>query len=304
MTAYRLAIDYGTSYSGAAIADLPDGEARTVFVNGGPTIPSLVVLDKRSGELLTGAAADNAAGIRPELGIRAPKRYLGRREPLFREPLVEPEDAVAATLGVLAAEAAGLRDRQAAGRGPPDPAGALGAARRAALREAARRAGLGEVRAAAEPVAAALRFAAAETIEPGQSVAVYDLGAGTFDTAVLERTAEGFVLHGQPGGMELGGDSFDERLYQHLGRQLEPADRDAIQHSEELVWRQAHADFRRWIRLAKEALSGNPRGVDVRYPGPGDHEPLWLTRESSTRSSGTTSSRRSRSSTGRSTRRA
>ena len=274
---YRLAIDYGTSYSGAAIADLPSGEPRTVFTNGRPTIPSLVVLDARSGELLTGETAENAAAIRPEMVIRSPKRYLGRREPLFREPRIEPEDAVAATLRALLAEAAALRDRRPPAEVRLTHPARWASARRAALAEAARRAGIENPVLLAEPVAAALRFAAGETIEPGQYVAVYDLGAGTFDTAVLERTADGFGLVGEPGGLELGGESFDERLYQYLGRQLDPADWDALQNSTERVWRNAQADFRRWIRLAKEALSGNPRGVDVRYPGPADHDPLWLT---------------------------
>ena len=41
-------------------------------------------------------------GIRPEVVVRTPKRYLGRHEPLFREPRrIEPEDAVAATLRAL-----------------------------------------------------------------------------------------------------------------------------------------------------------------------------------------------------------
>ena len=106
---------------------------------------------------------------------------------------------------------------------------------------------------------------------------MYDLGAGTFDTAVLERTDDGFVLHGEPGGLETGGDSFDERLYAYLGRQIDPADWDALQNSNERSWRRAQADFRRWIRLAKEALSTNPRGVDIQYPGPADRDPLWLT---------------------------
>src|SRR5262245_36677587 len=110
MTEYRLAIDYGTSYSGAAVADLPDGPARTVFVNGRPTIASLVVLDPRTGELLTGEAAENAAAIRPDGVVRSPKRHLGRREPVLREPRVEVEDAVAATLRALLAEAAALYD--------------------------------------------------------------------------------------------------------------------------------------------------------------------------------------------------
>src|SRR5688572_14210696 len=114
MSPYRLAIDYGTSRSGAAIAGLPAGEARTVYVNGRSSIASVVVL--REGELLVGEAAENAAGIRPGAAVASPKRFLGQHQPLFREPRrIEPEEAVAATLRALVAEAAASR-----GGRPPD----------------------------------------------------------------------------------------------------------------------------------------------------------------------------------------
>ena len=50
-------------------------------------------------------------------------------------------------------------------------------------------------------------------------------------------------------------------------------------HLDQPIWRRAHADFRRWIRLAKEALSSTAGGVDLQYPGSADHEPLWLTKD-------------------------
>ena len=57
----------------------------------------------------------------------------------------------------------------------------------------------------------------------GGCVAVYDLGGGTFDTAILRREGGGFRLAGPPGGLDwFGGEDFDQRLYDWvLGRVYE-----------------------------------------------------------------------------------
>jgi molecular chaperone DnaK (HSP70) len=73
--------------------------------------------------------------------------------------------------------------------------------RRAALVDAAKRAGLNEVQLVEEPVAAAIHYAS-EHVELGAHVGVYDLGGGTFDTALLQRTDRGFEVVGVPGGDE------------------------------------------------------------------------------------------------------
>ena len=109
-----------------------------------------------------------------------------------------------------------------------------------------------------EPVAAATHFAS-ERLSLGQHVAVYDLGGGTFDTAVLQRTEDSFALAGPPGGIEqLGGEDFDYRLYQHLGGELPPDQWQALQAPTERVWTQANRELLRNARRTKEALSRNP----------------------------------------------
>ncbi len=71
-----------------------------------------------------------------------------------------------------------------------------------------------------EPVAAAQWYARDSHHEPpavGQCVAVYDLGGGTFDVAVLERTPAGFEVLASGGIDPLGGFDFDHRLFIYLG---------------------------------------------------------------------------------------
>ena len=62
-----------------------------------------------------------------------------------------------------------------------------------------------------------MHFAAGERVDEGGVVAVYDLGGGTFDAAVLRRDGDRFVTLGQPQGIErLGGIDFDEAVMSHV----------------------------------------------------------------------------------------
>lgn len=82
---------------------------------------------------------------------------------------------------------------------------------------AARSAGFCEVETVAEPVAAALAHAQ-QGAGTGKHILVYDLGAGTFDLAVLVRNPDGsFRVAMDPKGLErCGGDDFDRALYAYL----------------------------------------------------------------------------------------
>ena len=90
------------------------------------------------------------------------------------------------------------------------------------LLQAVRLAGLEEpVSFTTEPEAAAVFYAQQQRIEPGAIVAVYDLGGGTFDAAVLRKTAVGFEILGRPEGIErLGGIDFDAAVFSHVARAL------------------------------------------------------------------------------------
>ena len=70
-----------------------------------------------------------------------------------------------------------------------------------------------------EPVAAATTYAAQRPLDAGHVVAVYDLGGGTFDAALVRArpTAGGFELVGRPDGIErLGGIDFDHAVLRHV----------------------------------------------------------------------------------------
>ncbi|MDN4642338.1 Hsp70 family protein, partial [Agreia sp. PsM10] len=75
--------------------------------------------------------------------------------------------------------------------------------------------GLADVVLVSEPEAAALPYAAPQRVDARSSIAVYDLGGGTFDIAVLRKAAaEVFEVVGAPAGIDrLGGADFDEAVF-------------------------------------------------------------------------------------------
>jgi cell division ATPase FtsA len=121
--------------------------------------------------------------------------------------------------------------------------------------------GLGDTLLLSEPAAAAIAYAASERVCPGDTIAVYDLGGGTVDTAVLRRDSIGsFELVGEPAGDDhFGGVDFDELLFERIRDQfpdllagLSPDDPLAVS---------AVGRLRREITEAKEALSADTETV-------------------------------------------
>lgn len=129
-----------------------------------------------------------------------------------------------------------------------------------AIGEAARQAGFDEVKLLEEPVAAAIAYLKAG-LDVGRRILVFDLGAGTFDTAILDREEDDvqpFHLALQPRGEQKGGDDFDRALMNHIleGLPQAAADRTFIPH---LLYR---------CRRLKETLSHRESHVlSVMLPG-------------------------------------
>ncbi|MEU8612730.1 Hsp70 family protein, partial [Actinoplanes sp. NPDC048791] len=148
--------------------------------------------------------------------------------------------------------------------------------KREQLDQALRLADTGPALLRTEPEAAALQHATARRIGPGETVAVYDLGGGTFDAAVLRREGEGFQVLGEPEGIEqLGGADFDEAVFGHvlgvLGDRVEgldPNEPDVVT---------ALARLRRDCVEAKEALSFDTE-VMIPVALPGVHTRVRLNR--------------------------
>lgn len=275
MAPWVLAIDFGTSSSCAAV--WADGRAQELRIDGDVRVPSTVVLDEQ-GQLLAGARADNQAALLADRAERTPKRQLGTAAPLLLggQP-VAVEDAVGAVLRLIY-EAAWAE------RGTPPTRVVLthparwSETRLRALRSAAARAGLTDPLLCPEPVAAAVHYAS-DRSAPGSLVAIYDLGGGTFDSALLRRTDSGFEVLGDTGGDEdLGGEQFDSELFVHLGdelAELDPELRDHLYESDELRWRRAAALLLAQCRAAKETLSSYPT---TRVAIPESDEALVVTR--------------------------
>jgi molecular chaperone DnaK len=182
-----LGVDVGTSRSAGAMGN---GSVTPLEVDGSRWIPSLVLLDAQ-GNLVVGAAAEHQAGLDPARVERTPKRYLGGAAPLLLggEP-VGVEHAIGQIIEAFAREGRRRHDGH-------DPALTVlthpvrwGQHRREALRESARRIGLTNAVLVEEPVAAAVHYVG-ERVPVGAKLGVYDLGGGTFDTAILQRTEAG-----------------------------------------------------------------------------------------------------------------
>ncbi len=118
-----------------------------------------------------------------------------------------------------------------------------------------------------EPEAAAAHFASTTRVAPGGIVAVYDLGGGTFDAAVLRKTEDGFEILGVPEGIEhLGGADFDDAVFDHVRRVLGSTFTDL--NPLDPTVRAAAARLRAECVQAKEGLSRDTETtIPVSLPG-------------------------------------
>ncbi|MEU4236343.1 Hsp70 family protein [Actinoplanes sp. NPDC026619] len=222
MVEYGLGVDLGTTYTAAAIN--VGGEIETVRLGGrGPEMPSVVFL-RADGEVLVGDAAQRRGEGEATRLAREFKRRLGDPVPIMLGGT--PMSAHAITARLLRHVVATVAGGQG---GPParivltHPAN-WGPYKRELLMQAAQLADLPQTTLRTEPEAAAVRYAGTARVAVGETIAVYDLGGGTFDAAVLRKTADGFEIRGEPQGVEqLGGIDFDEAILEYVREQLGPA---------------------------------------------------------------------------------
>ena len=252
---YVVGIDLGTTFTAAAV--WRDGSAQISSLGSrGAAIPSVVLLREDETEL-TGEAADRRAMTEPERVAREFKRRLGDTTPILVGGSPYSSEALMARL--LRAVVAEVATREG---GPPDAIAVChpanwGPYKIDLLRQAIRIANLpDQVTLLSEPEAAAIFYATQQRLDPGQIVAVYDLGGGTFDAAVLRRTETGFEILGKPEGIErLGGIDFDAAVFAHVRRSLGDA-MDDLDESDSAT-QNAVARLRADSIEAKEALSSD-----------------------------------------------
>ena len=231
-----IGIDLGTTNS---VVSVMEGDEPVVIPNaeGGRTTPSVVAF-KKDGERLVGAPAKRQAITNPQNTIFSAKRFMGRQyaevseemktvpytvtsgdggvarievETAGEKKLYTPQEISAMILGKLkqtAEDYLGERVTEAVVTVPAY----FNDAQRKATQEAGQIAGLDIKRILNEPTAAALAYGLDKRGDADQTVAVYDLGGGTYDISVLELGDGVFEVKSTNGDTHLGGDDFDQRL--------------------------------------------------------------------------------------------
>ena len=231
-----IGIDLGTTNSCVAIME---GKEVKVIENseGARTTPSMVAFSD-SGERLVGQSAKRQAVTNPSNTLYAIKRLIGRR---YEDPTVAkdkgmvPYDIVRGDNGDAYVEARGekyspsqisafiltkMKETAEAYLGEPVSQAVITVpayfndSQRQATKDAGRIAGLEVLRIINEPTAAALAYGMDK--KATGTIAVYDLGGGTFDVSVLEIGDGVFEVKSVAGDTFLGGEDFDLRVIDHM----------------------------------------------------------------------------------------
>ncbi|CAI9412327.1 Chaperone protein DnaK [Pleomorphomonas sp. T1.2MG-36] len=232
-----IGIDLGTTNSCVAIMD---GKNAKVIENseGARTTPSIVAFAD-GGERLVGQPAKRQAVTNPENTIFAVKRLIGRR---FEDPMVSkdkdlvPYSIVKGDNGdawvnadgkkyspshISAMTLAKMKETAEAYLGTSVTQAVITVpayfndAQRQATKDAGKIAGLEVLRIINEPTAAALAYGLDKS-DHSKTIAVYDLGGGTFDISILEIGDGVFEVKSTNGDTFLGGEDFDMRLVNYL----------------------------------------------------------------------------------------
>ncbi len=234
-----IGIDLGTTNSCVAVMEGTTLSDARVIENaeGARTTPSMVAFSD-SGERLVGQSAKRQAVTNPSNTLYAVKRLIGRR---YDDPLVEkdkglvpygivrgdngdawveargekysPSQVSAFILGKMKETAEAYLGEKVTRAVITVPA-YFNDAQRQATKDAGRIAGLEVERIINEPTAAALAYGMDK--KQGGTIAVYDLGGGTFDVSVLEIGDGVFEVKSTNGDTFLGGEDFDNRVIGYL----------------------------------------------------------------------------------------
>ncbi|MBI0534779.1 molecular chaperone DnaK [Roseomonas sp. KE2513] len=231
-----IGIDLGTTNSCVAIME--GGETKVIEnAEGTRTTPSMVAFAK-NGERLVGQSAKRQAVTNPTDTLYAVKRLIGRR---FDDPMVQkdislvpykiaradngdawvdaggqkqaPQQISAYVLGKMKETAEAYLGDKVTQAVITVPA-YFNDAQRQATKEAGKIAGLEVLRIINEPTAAALAYGLDK--KNHGTIAVYDLGGGTFDVSVLEIGDGVFEVKSTNGDTFLGGEDFDQRVIDYL----------------------------------------------------------------------------------------
>ncbi|MFP4321506.1 MAG: molecular chaperone DnaK [Anaerolineales bacterium] len=235
-----IGIDLGTTNS--VVAVMEGGEPTVIpSSEGARTIPSVVAVNK-NGERLVGQVARRQAVMNPENTIFSVKRFMGRK---FDDAHVQkaiknvpykvtkapngdvrvhmdgkeysPPEVSAMILQKLKADAEAYLGQEITQAVITVPA-YFNDAQRQATKDAGRIAGLEVLRIINEPTASSLAYGLGESRD--ETIAVYDMGGGTFDISILDVGDGVFEVRATNGDTYLGGDDFDERIIDYIAAEF------------------------------------------------------------------------------------
>jgi molecular chaperone DnaK len=227
-----IGIDLGTTLS--VVAVMESGDPKIIpSAEGGNLVPSMVAVGK-TGERLVGELAKRQAIVNPENTIFSIKRLIGRK---FKDPIVQadikrlpykiteasngdcrvvmggkeysPPEISAMILQKLKADAEGYLGEKVTDAVITVPA-YFNDSQRNATKDAGTIAGLNVLRIINEPTASSLAYGMDK--KQDQTIAVYDLGGGTFDISILDIGEGTFQVKSTNGDTHLGGDDIDQRI--------------------------------------------------------------------------------------------
>ena len=232
-----LGIDLGTTNSCMAIVEASEGE---VLENseGGRTTPSVIAINPKNDERYAGLVAKRQAVTNPENTIFSVKRFIGKKysdSSLKKDMGMIPYKVKSGKNGDISVQMAGKDytpqevSSMILAKLKTDAETKLGEkitqavitvpayfndSQRKATKDAGTIAGLEVLRIINEPTAAALAYGLDKKTD--QTIAVYDLGGGTFDITILHLGDGVFEVKSTNGDTHLGGDDFDQRIVSWL----------------------------------------------------------------------------------------
>ena len=232
-----IGIDLGTTNSAMAVMEL--GEPKIIEnQEGNRTTPSVVAVNPKSGERFIGTIARRQAITNPANTIFSAKRFMGRRLDsesvqadaaimpfkvgklsngdvgiMLNDKLHAPAEISAMILRKLKEDAEAKLGEKVTHAVITVPA-YFNDSQREATKVAGKIAGLEVMRIINEPTAASLAYGLDK--KDDQTIAVYDLGGGTFDITILQLGDSVFEVRSTNGDTHLGGDDFDRKIVDHL----------------------------------------------------------------------------------------
>jgi molecular chaperone DnaK len=296
--AKAIGIDLGTTNSCVAVME---GKEPKVIENaeGARTTPSMVAF-RPDGEVLVGAAAKRQAITNPEQTLFAIKRLIGRR---YDDPIVQkdkgmvPYKIVPGANGDAWVEVNGKKSspseisahilrkmKETAEKYLGEPVteavitvpAYFNDAQRQATKDAGTIAGLEVLRIINEPTAAALAYGLEK--KKAGTIAVYDLGGGTFDVSILELGDGVFEVKSTNGDTFLGGEDFDKRIIDFLADEFRKEQGIDLRHDRLALQRLKEAAEKAKIELSSASqTSVNLPFITADQSGP-KHLDISLTR--------------------------